>query len=67
MEKIDLEMDEFMNYCKIKNLSVKTIGSYEHTLRLLTQYLKNNHKVKSAKGIKELYIREYIKYKKWSY
>ena len=34
MEQIDYEVDEFIDYCTSKNLSTKTIGSYEQTLRL---------------------------------
>ena len=45
MEQIDYEVDEFIDYCTSKNLLTKTIGSYEQTLRLLTQYLKDNYKV----------------------
>ena len=62
MEQIDYDVDEFIDYCTSKNLSTKTIGSYEQTLRLLAQYLKDNYKVKSAGDTKELHIREYIKY-----
>lgn len=62
MEQIDYDIDEFMDYCTSKNLSTKTIGSYEQTLRLLAHYLKEKHKVKSARDTKELHIREYIKY-----
>ena len=64
MEQIDYDVDEFIDYCTSKNLSTKTIGSYEQTLRLLAQYLKDNYKVKSAGDTKELHIREYIKYLK---
>lgn len=62
MEQIDYDVDEFMDYCTSKNLATKTIGSYEQTLRLFTQYLKEKYKVKSAGDTKELHIREYIKY-----
>lgn len=62
MEQIDYDVDEFMDYCTSKNLGTKTIASYEQTLRLLVQYLKDNYKVKSAGDTKELHIREYIKY-----
>lgn len=61
-EQIDYDVDEFMDYCTSKNLATKTIGSYEQTLRLLVQYLKDKYKVKSAGDTKELHIREYIKY-----
>ena len=31
MEKIDLEVDDFISYCDYKGLSTKTISSYEQT------------------------------------
>lgn len=62
MEQIDYDIDDFMNYCEVKNLSKKTIASYEQTLRLFALYLKKEHKVKEAGEVKEIHIREYIKY-----
>lgn len=62
MEKIDYDIDDFMDYCTAKNLAEKTINSYEQTLRLLSRYLIEVQNVKSAKDTKELHIREYIKY-----
>ena len=32
MEKIDLEIDDFINYCDYKGLSKKTYRSYEQSL-----------------------------------
>lgn len=62
MEQIDYDVDDFMNYCEVKNLSKKTLSSYEQTLKLLVLYLKNEHNVKEAGEVKELHIKEYIKY-----
>ena len=62
MAKIDLEVDDFINYCDYKNLSVKTIGSYEQTLRLFTLYLKKECKVKEVGEVKEIHIMEYMKH-----
>lgn len=62
MEKIDYDVDEFIDYCTSKNLSIKTISSYEQTLRLLIKYLKDKYEIKSAEDTKELHIREYVKY-----
>ena len=56
LEQIYYDVDKFFDYCASKNLSTKTIGSYEQTLRLLAQYLKDNYKVKSAGDTKELHI-----------
>ncbi len=41
MEQIDYDVDDFMNYCEVKNLSKKTLSSYEQTLKLLVLYLKD--------------------------
>lgn len=60
MEKIDFDVDDFINYCSCKNLAIKTIGSYEQTLRLFAQYLKRTQKVNSAEDTKEKHIKEYI-------
>lgn len=62
MKKIDYDIDDFMDYCTVKNLAEKTINSYEQTLRLLSRYLIEVQNVKSAEDTKELHIREYIKY-----
>ena len=62
MEKIDYDIDDFMDYCTAKNLAEKTINSYEQTLRLLSRYLIEVQNVKSAEDTKELHIREYSKY-----
>ena len=62
LEQIDYDIDDFMNYCEVKNLSKKTISSYEQTLRLFAMYLKMEKGVKEAEAVKELHIREYIKY-----
>lgn len=62
MEQIDYDADDFMNYCEVKNLSRKTLSSYEQTLKLLVLYLKNEHNVKEAGKVTELHIEEYIKY-----
>jgi len=35
MLKIDIQIDDFMNFCQSKNLSRKTMASYEQTLRYL--------------------------------
>lgn len=62
MEQIDYDIDDFMNYCEVKNLSQKTVKSYEQTLRLFALYLKKECKVKEAGEVKEIHIREYMKH-----
>lgn len=62
MEQIDYDIDDFINYCEVKNLSKKTVNSYEQTLRLFALYLKSECNVKEAGEVKEMHIREYIKH-----
>ena len=62
MEQIDYDIDDFMTYCEVKNLSKKTISSYEQTLRLFTMFLKRECNVKEVGDTKEIHIREYIKH-----
>lgn len=64
MEKIDYQIDEFLDYCSAKNLSIKTIASYEQTLRLISLYLTSQYKITSAEQTKEKHIIKYIKYLK---
>lgn len=60
LEKIDLEVDDFLSYCDFKNLAVKTISSYEQTLRLFIRYLKDYHNITKTEDISEKIIREYL-------
>lgn len=60
MEKIDLEVDDFINYCDYKNLSTKTIGSYEQTLRLFIRYLQEECKITRTEQVKEQTIKDYL-------
>lgn len=62
MLQIDYDIDDFIEYCEVKNLSKKTTKSYEQTLRLFAMYLKNECEVKEAGDVKEIHIREYMKY-----
>lgn len=60
MEKIDLEVDDFINYCDYKNLSTKTIASYEQTLRLFIRYLQDKCNITKTEQVKEQHIKDYI-------
>jgi len=60
MEKIDMEIDDFINYCDYKGLSQKTYGSYEQTLRLLVIYLKDKFKIKNSNQVEEKHLKDYI-------
>lgn len=60
MVKIDYEIDDFMNYCDYKNLSTRTISSYEQTLRLFARYLQDHCDITSTEQVKEKTIQDYI-------
>lgn len=62
MEKIDMQIADFMIYCQSKNLSKKTMLSYEQTLRLFATYLSNEKEMVNATKVTEKIIREYINY-----
>ena len=51
-----------MLYCDSKNLSIKTLASYEQTLKLFQIYLKNEHNINDPKKVKSRHIRQYIKH-----
>ena len=60
MEKIDYEVDDFMNYCDYKGLSQKSMKSYEQTLRLFIRYLKDEYNITNTGDVKEQTIKEYL-------
>ncbi|MEK4346724.1 tyrosine-type recombinase/integrase [Paenibacillus sp. FSL P4-0184] len=62
MKLSDLEffLEDFLAYCQNKNLSRKTINSYEQSLKLFVAYLKNQHDVDKVKEVRVGHIRQYI-------
>lgn len=62
--KINLMIDEFMIFCESKNLSKKTMMSYEQTLGLFCKYLEEEKNIDDITKITEKDIREYIIYTK---
>ena len=62
MTEFEYQLDNFMLYCDSKNLSIKTLASYEQTLKLFQIYLKNEHNINDPKKVKSRHIRQYIKH-----
>ena len=60
MVKMDLEIDDFMNYCEYRNLSKKTLLSYEQTLRLFSRYLIDTYKINRSEQVTQQIILNYI-------
>lgn len=63
-DTLDYQIDDFMMYCQQKDLRIKTIASYEDTLRLFARYMKDEHDISRSQDIKEQHVREYIEFTK---
>lgn len=61
-KEIEYQIDDFMFYCESKNLSKKTMGSYEATLRLFARYLEDNFNIVDAKLVQEKNVKDYSIY-----
>ncbi|MGH0683009.1 tyrosine-type recombinase/integrase [Bacillus mycoides] len=62
MSDFAFQIENFMLYCTSKNLSVKTLKSYEQTLKLFSAYIKNEFDISEVDKVKSAHIRHYIKY-----
>ncbi|PJI09950.1 MULTISPECIES: tyrosine-type recombinase/integrase [Clostridium] len=61
---IDYAIDDFMIYCQEKDLRIKTITSYESTLRLFDRYIEDTFKVNNVNLITDKMCKDYITYTK---
>lgn len=57
---IVLLVDDFMFNCQSRNLSKKSMASYEQTLKLFAKYLEQEKKITDISEVTEKIIREYI-------
>ncbi|MFT8314630.1 MAG: site-specific integrase [Clostridium sp.] len=48
----------------MKNLSSKTIKSYDQSLKLFTRFLLQEYKIISIKQLKKIHIEEYVRFTK---
>ncbi|WP_370454644.1 site-specific integrase [Rummeliibacillus sp. TYF-LIM-RU47] len=60
--EIELQLDSFMLYCDSKQLAAKTLKSYQQTLTLFINYLKQEMNIDDAGKVKSTHIRKYIQY-----
>lgn len=60
--ELDLQIDSFMLYCDAKHLSLKTMKSYDQTLKLFRNFLVQELNIDDAANVKPSHIRQYIKY-----
>lgn len=57
-------IDDYLLSCDLKNLSRKTIKSYDQSLKLFQKYLEENHKLSNITQLKKEHIEDYIKFTK---
>lgn len=57
----DLKIEEFLLYGTSRNLSPKTLRSYEQTIKLFSHYLVKFHKVDDVEDVTKNHIRHYVK------
>jgi integrase/recombinase XerD len=62
ISELEFYLQDFLAFCQSKNLSLKTIASYEQTLKLFISYLKNEHEVEEVQRVKTGHIRQYVSY-----
>jgi site-specific recombinase XerD len=64
MSEMEFFLEDFLVFCQSKNLSPKTLSSYEQSLKLFIAYLKNEHDVDEVISVKAGHIRQYIAHDK---
>lgn len=54
--------NDFMDHCKLKGLSIKTMDSYEKTIKLFSKFLEEDYQIIYAKDVEEKHIKNYIEF-----
>ena len=62
MTGFEFQIDNFMLYCTSKNLSRKTLSSYEQAMKLFAMYIRNEFHIEDVEKVQTAHIRHYIKY-----
>lgn len=62
ISNFNLKIEEFMLYCSSRNLSSKTLKSYETTLKLFSHYLAKKFKIDAVEDVTKSHIRHYVKH-----
>ncbi len=61
---LDFYIEDFMEHCKLKGLSKKTMKSYEASLMLFSKYIEDEFQMSRIEEIKVKHTNEYIKFTK---
>lgn len=62
MTDLEFQVENFMLYCTSKNLSKKTMKSYEQTLKLYALFMKEEFSINEISKVQNGHIRHYIKF-----
>ncbi len=57
-------IQDYIDYCSYKNLAIKTIKSYNQTLMLFTQYLREEKNIEDITKVNKEIVEEYINFTK---
>lgn len=57
MTDFEFQIENFMLYCSSKNLSRKTMASYEQALKLYCLYLKDEFQIEEVAKVQTAHIR----------
>ncbi|MCB2292003.1 tyrosine-type recombinase/integrase [Clostridium algoriphilum] len=60
MFEIDYQISDFMSNCQMKNLTQKTMATYEATLKLFARYLQDNYIITDGKLVKDEMVKKYV-------
>jgi integrase/recombinase XerD len=55
-------LEEFMINCSNKNLTRKTMRSYEQTLKLFFKYLEEEFNILELEKVEESHVKEYLNF-----
>lgn len=61
---LNFYIEDFMEYCNLKDLSKKTMKSYESILLLFSKYIEEEFQIDKIQEIKIKHTKEYIKFTK---
>lgn len=64
VKAIDDVIVDYLEFCTYKNLTIKTIKSYNQTLMLFSQYLKEEKQITDIRKINKEFVEEYIQFTK---
>jgi len=63
-KEFTIHIQDFIDYCKLKNLSIKTIKSYYQTLALFSKYLEEEKQISKVDEVNKNIIEEYLEFTK---